>query len=61
MYINRAFLLHRYSSFSLSILDYVKIGNLSKDQARTKILECEQFCMDILRPGYNINPIAGSR
>lgn len=61
MYINRALLSHGYSSFSLSILEYVEIENLSKDQARTKLLECEQFYTDSLRPGYNINPIAESR
>lgn len=41
MYINRALLLHGYSSFSLSILDNIKIDNLPKDQARAKILERE--------------------
>lgn len=61
MHINRALLLHGYSSFSLSILDYIEIDKLSKDQAKAKILECEQFYIDTLNPRYNINPIAGSR
>lgn len=59
--INRAFLFHGYSSFSLSIPDYVEIEDLSKDLARTNILECEQFYIDTLKPKYNFNPIAGSR
>lgn len=60
MYICRALLLHGYSSFSLSILDYVEVDNLSKDQARLKILKSEQFYISTLIPEYNILKVAGS-
>jgi group I intron endonuclease len=61
MYISNALLLHGYSSFSLTILEYIDISNLSKDEARKLILEREQHYIDSLSPVYNINPIAGSR
>lgn len=38
MYICRALLAHGYSSFSLTILNYVDISNLPTDEAKTKIL-----------------------
>jgi group I intron endonuclease len=61
MYIYNAILYHDYSSFSLTILEYIDISNLSKEEARNLILEQEQYYIDILSPGYNINPIARSR
>jgi group I intron endonuclease len=73
-YINNALLLHGYSKFSLSILEYIDVTHLSKEEARKLILEREQFYIDELprrplgqrgaaqlKPEYNINPIAGSR
>jgi group I intron endonuclease len=60
-YIARALLVHTYSAFSLSILEFIDITNLSKEEARKLILEREQFYIDSLEPTYNINPIAGSR
>lgn len=59
-YINSAILLQGYSSFSLKILEYIDISNLSKDEAKKIILEKEQYYLDSLKPQYNINPIAGS-
>jgi group I intron endonuclease len=59
-YINRAILLHGYSLFSLTILEYVGISDLSKEEARNLILEREQDYINILKPEYNINPTAGS-
>src|SRR5574338_59174 len=61
MHIYNALLHHEYSSFSLTILEYIDISNLSKDNARKAILEKEQHYIDSLTPEYNILPIAGSR
>lgn len=52
---------HGYSAFSLSILEYIDVKNLSKEEARKLILEREQAYIDNLKPEYNINLIAGSR
>ena len=60
-YISRALILHTYSAFSLTILEYIDISNLSLEKARKLILEREQHYIDSLSPVYNINPIAGSR
>ena len=59
-YINSAIILHGYSSFSLTILEYIDITNLSKEEARKLILEREQHYIDSLKSEYNINLIAGS-
>ena len=62
----RALLLHGHYSFSLSILEYIDIWNLSKEDARKLILEREQHYLDIIfspeakRDTYNILKIAGS-
>jgi group I intron endonuclease len=61
MYICNALLHHGYSSFTLTILEYINISNLSKENARKLILERKQHYIDSLKPGYNMNPIAGSR
>lgn len=60
-YISRAIISHKHSAFSLSIIEYIDISNLSKESARKLILEREQHHIDSLGPEYNINPIAGSR
>lgn len=60
-YINNALLHYGYSAFSLTILEYIDISNLSIAEARKLILEREQFYIDSLEPVYNIAPIAGSR
>lgn len=59
-FIFNALLHHGYSSFNLSILEYVDISNLSKEDARKLILEREQFYINSLSPEYNILKIAGS-
>jgi len=41
-YIYNAILLHGYSNFSISILEYIDISNLSKEEARKLILERDQ-------------------
>lgn len=60
-YICRALLLHGYSSFSLTILEFIDITNLSKSEAKKLILEREQSYLDSLQLEYNILKIAGSR
>jgi group I intron endonuclease len=65
MYINNALLHHGYSEFSLSILEFIDITNLSSglgpEDASKLILEREQYFLDSLSPEYNILKIAGSR
>jgi len=52
MYIYNALLAHGYSSFSLTILEYIDISNLTKDEARKLILLREQYYLDFLSPEY---------
>ena len=59
-YISRALIHHEYSAFSLSILEYIDILNLSLEKARKLILSREQYYIDTLKPEYNIQKIAGS-
>jgi group I intron endonuclease len=64
-YIYNALLLHGYSGFSLSILEFIDISNLSKKEARKLILEREQYYLGLIfkeaEPNtYNILPTAGS-
>lgn len=49
-----------YSAFSLTILEYIDITNLSKKDSKKLILEQEQYYIDILQPKYKILKIAGS-
>lgn len=57
-----AILNHGYSSFSVTIMEYIEISNLTKAEARKLILEREQqlFFIDTLNPKYNLLKIAGS-
>jgi group I intron endonuclease len=59
-YIRNALICHNHSVFSLSIIEYIDISNLSKDEARALILEKEQHYLDSLQPEYNILKKAGS-
>lgn len=59
-YIYSAILQHGYSNFSLSILEYIDITNLSREDARKLILEIEQKYINNLKPDYNLLKIAGS-
>jgi group I intron endonuclease len=59
-YISRAIILHTHEAFSLSILEYIDISNLSKEEARQLILSREQFYLDTLQPEYNILRVAGN-
>jgi len=65
-YISRVLIHYGYSVFSLSIIEFIDITNLSKKEARKLILGHEQFYLDLIfsqdEPNtYNINPIAESR
>jgi group I intron endonuclease len=65
VYIYNALLDHGYSAFSLSILEFIEISNLSKEEARKIILEREQYYLDQIfsvdQPNtYNILQVAGS-
>jgi group I intron endonuclease len=61
----RALILHGYSSFSLTILEFVDISNLSLKESKNLILSREQFHLDLIfstdEPNtYNILKVAGS-
>ncbi len=61
-YINSALLFHGYSAFSLTILEYINIKDLSKEEAKKLILEREQYYLDLTSEteNYNILKLAGS-
>jgi group I intron endonuclease len=64
-YIYRALLLHGYSAFSLSIVEYIDISHLSKEDARLFIIKREQHFLDQIfsvdEPNtYNLLKVAGS-
>jgi len=64
-YFSNALLFHGHSSFSLVILEYIDISNISKEKARLLILEREQYYLDLIfkeiEPNtYNILTTAGS-
>ena len=65
MYICNALKEHGYSTFSLSILKYIDITDLSLGEAKILILEREQFFLDLIfsedKPNtYNTLKLAGS-
>jgi group I intron endonuclease len=66
-YIYNALLHHGYSSFSLSILEFIDISNLSKKDARKLILLIEQKYLNLIFKeakqinSYNLLPTADSR
>jgi group I intron endonuclease len=70
MIINKVLYNYGYSAFNLSILEYIDITNLSKNEAKIIILEREQYYLDTLSPSlwdgpltapdYYILKIAGS-
>lgn len=51
LYLIRAFNKYSMSNFSLYILEYTNSENL---------IVCEQKWIDLLKPDYNINPLAGN-
>jgi LAGLIDADG endonuclease/GIY-YIG catalytic domain len=58
--IHNALLHYGYSSFSLTILEFIDITNLSKEEAKKIIIEREQYYIDNILPEYNILKTAGS-
>jgi len=59
-HITRALLKYGHSAFSLTILEFIPIKDLSKEEARKLILSFEQKYIDSLEPEYNILKVAGS-
>lgn len=58
--IYNALLHYGYSYFSLTILEFIDITNLSKDEAKKLIIEREQYYIENILPEYNILKTAGS-
>jgi hypothetical protein len=65
--ISRALLHHGHSAFCLSILEYIDIPNLSKEESKKLILSREQYYLDLIflcsedkTNTFNILPTAGS-
>lgn len=58
--IYNALLSHGLSAFSLTILEYIEIENLPKDEAKKRIMEREQHYIENILPEYNILKTAGS-
>lgn len=48
IYIYNALLNHGYGAFSFTIVEYIDITNLSKEEARQKILSREQYYLDLI-------------
>jgi group I intron endonuclease len=64
-YISKALIHHTHSAFSLAILEFIDISNLSKEEARKLIISREQYYLDLIfssnKPNtYNLLKIAGS-
>jgi hypothetical protein len=59
-YICNALFKDGYSQFSLTILEYIDIRNIPKDQIKELILEREQYYLNSLKPSYNILIKAGN-
>lgn len=60
MHICNALLIHGYSSFYLTILEYIDIFNLSKEESKILTLKRKQFYLNTIKPSYNILKVAGS-
>jgi len=59
-YIDSALRLHGYSAFSLIILEYIDIKDITKPEAKKIVLKREQYYLDLLSPHYNILKLAGN-
>jgi group I intron endonuclease len=59
-YISKALLHYTYSAFSLTIIEFISIKDLSLEGTRQLILEREQANINLFLPEYNILKIAGS-
>lgn len=58
-YIRNALIYYTHSDFSLTIIEYINIPNLSKEETRLLFLGREQHHLDSLAPKYS-KKIAGS-
>ena len=56
MLINRALIKYGYSNFSLEILEYVEKNGTDNKY----LLKREQFYIDLIKPQYNLVPVAGT-
>lgn len=56
-----ALLKYGYSNFGIKVLEVIEFdSNVSKTNRRDQILDREQHYMDLFKPDYNLNKIAGS-
>jgi group I intron endonuclease len=60
MHICNALSLYGHSEFSLYILKYIDVNNLSEKEALELLLSHEQYYIDLINPEYNILKLAGS-
>ena len=59
--IMNALLKYGYMNFGIIVLETIEFeSNLSKTERKTLILNREQYYMDLIKPDYNLNKIAGS-
>lgn len=58
--IYNALLHYGQSEFSLTVLEYVDVRDLTKSQAKNVIIGREQYYIYLLKPEYNILKVAGS-
>ena len=58
--IYNALIHHGHSAFSLTIIEYLDVRDLTKSEAKDIIIGREQFYIDLLNPEYNILRTAGS-
>jgi len=61
MHICRALVLYDYPAFTLTILKYINVEGVSKEEARKLIISSEQEFINSLSPEFNKSPTAGSR
>lgn len=61
MHISNALLRYGYSQFSLTIIMYIEVKDLPKEEAVKLILKWEQHYLDFLLPQFNKSPTATSR
>jgi group I intron endonuclease len=59
-YITNSLIHHGHSNFSLTILVYLDILDLSKSESKKLVLESEQKFIEELKPEYNILKFAGN-
>lgn len=58
--IYNAIIHHGHSAFSLTIIEYLDLTNLPKNEIKNFIIGREQYYINFIKPGYNILKRAGS-